>query len=292
MFDTFGGTRENANDGTALLKLLFTMGKSILPNAFVGVESFAPNRLQNNIKRGWQAMAIGSGVLEVWINAFIPRVVGTYTKAIMIGDHAGKTAVPLPNLARAWPGNWGHDWDSGFLTDQRDFSSNRSASVRMQSSADITVSPFGMLFKKAPARTSGTIGVNVKTGEEKGRSDARLQKCRMFIPKVVAMPSRQRVQSDEEVMLIEVYGAASDPLVDFSADIDYRGHFQVIRKKDNSSLAINFYGAIDAFPAFESYARWKGQTKEIFKSSPPKGNTVVNLLGPPNRLIQGSAYFR
>jgi hypothetical protein len=41
----------------------------------------------------------------MWINAFIPRVVAGYTENIVGGRHAGKTAIPLPKMARLNPLN-------------------------------------------------------------------------------------------------------------------------------------------------------------------------------------------
>jgi hypothetical protein len=41
--------------------------------------------------------------LTVWLNAFIPKDVAGYTRALAAGPHTGKTAIPLPGIARTWP---------------------------------------------------------------------------------------------------------------------------------------------------------------------------------------------
>ncbi|MBX7229762.1 MAG: hypothetical protein K1X48_09175 [Burkholderiaceae bacterium] len=57
-------------------------------------------------------------------------------------------------------------------------------------------------------------------------------------------------------------------------------------------MQVNFLGAIDAFPAFEAYASLCGVTRTLFQVPPPKGNTVVDLLGKAKRDVQGVAIFR
>ena len=58
-----------------------------------------------------------------------------------------------------------------------------------------------------------------------------------------------------------------------------------------STLVVSFIGLLDSFPAFEAYASLNGQTKALFTSLPPPGNTVTDLLGDANRPIQGSVLF-
>jgi hypothetical protein len=68
--------------------------------------------------------------ISIWINAFSPRSVPGYTQTLSAGKHAGKTAAPLPGVARLWPGNTLKDWNAGYLTDQRPFDSSPGARGR------------------------------------------------------------------------------------------------------------------------------------------------------------------
>jgi LysM domain len=113
--------------------------------------------------------------VKVWINAFIPRGVVGYTQNITSGPHAGKTAVPLPRLARLNPMNTFKNLDSGFLTDQRSFDRSPAASVRMQSVAEVQVSPLVMISYKH--RSSGTTEVDLKTGLQLDFGVADTSRC-------------------------------------------------------------------------------------------------------------------
>jgi hypothetical protein len=92
------------------------------------------------------------------------------------------------------------------------------------------------------------------------------------------------------VLTLTVEGAANDPLVSASADIDYDGTF-TFRLDASGRLTVEFDGMIDAFPAFECYAKCDNTTKTLFTAPPPSGNTVVNLLLSANRPMFGSVSF-
>ncbi len=248
-------------------------------------------------------------LLTLWINAFIPRDVAGYTRALTTGPNAGKTVVPLPGVARANPLNWAKDWDAGYLTDQRAFSSDRHASARMRSVANIRLRAMRHQVVVQPAgtahETSGTVEVDMDTGQTLGRSNADLTACR-FLPMVRRNRARHRTQGRllflrapvmvnmagrvEYEYLLSVRGAASDPLVSASADIDYDGTFVILPTR--RVVFVDFVGSIDAFPAFEAYARLGNVTKTLFRSAPPAGNTVVDLLGGASRPVRGFTSFR
>src|SRR2546423_4282112 len=94
------------------------------------------------------------GFVNVWIDAFIPRTVPGYTQMLTKGKHTGKTAIPLPGVARLWPGNTVKPLKEGYLTDQRDFGSSSTSSVRMRSLARIQIDPFRLLHTEH--KSSGT----------------------------------------------------------------------------------------------------------------------------------------
>jgi len=274
-------------------------------------------------------MAI-AGPLVVWINAFIPRDVPGYTVPIMRGENAGKTAVPLPGLSRIpvpITNNLIKPPNTGYLTDQRSFSSSANASVRMQSFITIIL-PTGQV--SGLHQTSGTTEVNMETGETRDNADADMSDCQHspaydvgygvaeslysrrnmlrygpdpkgylnFSVFIGLKASRQMSKlwhynpSESKFgLMVNVKGAASDPCVRHAADIDYDVSFFVDVDKEVGRVSVACLGLIDDFPAFEAYAKYLGETHTLFNVPPPPGNTVVDLLGSANRAVAGVAMF-
>jgi hypothetical protein len=227
--------------------------------------------------------------------------------------HAGKTAVPLPGIARLWPGNTLKDLDVGYLTDQRDFDNAFGASSRMTSMCEIEVLTSAII--KQTHTTSGTTEVNLVTGVQSGFGSADMRRCAFtsVINPPKAPPSNAplfahfaagRRESTLPSRILPVKGpssqfgpievwlraAAGDPLVGMAADIDYSGTLKVSEGKPGS-LEVSFEGKLDAFPAYDCYVAYDGITKTVFTSSPPPGKTVADLLGPANRPIWGAVSF-
>lgn len=244
--------------------------------------------------------------LSFWINAFIPKKVPNYTLTLPGGPYAAKTAIPLPAAARIL--NPDKDWDAGYLTDQRDFSSRPEASVRMRSIGKVDVAAHTMQLDQNHV-SSGTTEVDTSTGEVLGWKMAVMKRCAFTSLQPANLDvshflygqyfptswTVNNLQATTTTVHTFVEGMACDPLVRGSADIDYTGHFWISLVKDSNKLLlvqVNFLGKIDAFPAFEAYASFRGITKTLFQSSPPKGNTVVDLLSGANREVKGIATFR
>jgi hypothetical protein len=225
-------------------------------------------------------------VVSFWLNAFIPHTVTGYTTVLKAGPHTGKTAVPLPGIARSWPGNWGKDWECGYLTDQRSWDSSPRASVRMQSLANVELAgsegPF--LLQPQHHTSSGTTEVNLVTGAQTGWKKADMSRCKFSAPP-------RRGCGVFTSLNVELVGKAGDPLVGMAADIDYEGTFTVALGTTPGSVKVSFQGKIDQFPAYDCYASYNGVTKAIFTSSPPAGNTVSDLLGYADRPVSGAAVF-
>jgi hypothetical protein len=240
--------------------------------------------------------------LVVWINAFIPETVPGYTRVLRKGPYTGKTAVPLPRAARLNPLNTLKDWDAGYMTDQRGFSSEPGASSRMQSYAEISVPP-NVAIIRAGHRTSGTMEVDMDTGQQLNYGEAKLGRCK-FSALVMKPPAQPRSNfrtlphvrpfgrwSGAPTYHLAVNAEASDPLVSLAADINYRGKFEICFYPDLGKGYVEFNGFLDEFPAFECYAQLNGRTKSLFTSPPPKGNTVTDLLGWANRKVSGFVTF-
>ena len=248
--------------------------------------------------------------LSMWINAFIPKDVPNYTQKITQGKHIGKTAVPLPNVSRLNPVNWTIPSGAGYLTDQRSFDSSITASHRMQSLLQVELGPKAKINNKAHT-SSGTTEVVIATGKQTGFAYAKMGRCRFFGVVTTAYGAYgRRVQVGQELSalgkpvgvgpnaknkrsyLVRVQAAAGDPLISAAADIDYVGNFVFSYDPANPKQCdVMFEGYLDEFPAFECYAELNGTTKTLFTSSPPAGNTVVDLLGFAKRPISGSASF-
>src|SRR5262249_32257466 len=146
-------------------------------------------------------------VVTFWLNAFIPKTVAGYTKVLPTGPHAGKTAIPLPGIARLWPGNTFKDLDAGYLTDQRGFDSSPSNSVRMQSLAKVELAGAeGPTLIEQKHRSSGTTEVNLVSGVQTGFKVADMTRCKYSV-----LP--RRVSGVFTSLNVELVGKAGDPLV-------------------------------------------------------------------------------
>ena len=249
--------------------------------------------------------------LKIWVNAFIPRNVKGYTMAIDVGEHRGKTAVSLPGLARIDCFNTFKPKNTVYLTDQRGFSSNLTASHRMQSLIDIQLSNNPAVVRMSHT-TSGTTEVDMDTGTVLGFDKAKMTGC-SFSPLMANHPSNavrhnmnrysaQRggfvgnqsaaatAAPSHLVYETRLRASVSDPLVSSSANIDYNGVFKVsINPSRPSYCLIDFEGKIEPFPAFECYAELNGVVKTICTAAPLPGKTVMDLVGNANRFISGRA---
>jgi hypothetical protein len=69
--------------------------------------------------------------VKFWINAFIPRHIPGYTRAVPKGIHLGKTMIPGPQ--RPGFGARRIEVSDCYLTDQREFSNDIHAKSRLHS---------------------------------------------------------------------------------------------------------------------------------------------------------------
>jgi hypothetical protein len=228
--------------------------------------------------------------LKIWINAFIPRIVPDYTIELTQGQHTGKTVVPLPLIAYANPINWDKGPFASYLTDQRSFDADPSASVRMQSLAALTSGLTGWSIDGVGQhRSSGTTEVDRQTGEQLGFATAPMDRC--------AFGGLEGVEVDPGVPFTQhlyLNAAAADPLVSTAADIDYTGVFEIKtwRNPIGADLVlITWQVMLDAFPAFEGYVEYNGSVRTLFAIPPPAGNTVADLPGQANRSYGGVESF-
>ena len=222
------------------------------------------------------------GNLLIWISAFIPGHIAGYTLRVPGGLHGGKTAIPCPLIAT--PAN-PNCFRLGYLTDQRGFDSNPTASARMRSIAEIQlVSP---RLIRAEHQTSGTTEINKNTGAVTCAARANMSRCKFdkFSSSMVPYPA------GDILIKLAFTAAASDPCVNLAADIDYLGNIEILCSPSRGVVEVGFNGKVDSFPAFEMYARLNGLTQTLFRLPPPPGNTVINLLGGASTPVAGKVVF-
>ena len=219
--------------------------------------------------------------LKFWISSFIPENVPGYTIKIGAGPHLGKTAIPLPAVARLWPGNTIKPWNAGYLTDQRGFSDSPTASARMCSLIEIEMTTLSEVSQSHTS--SGTTEIDLSSGAVKGTATATMSRCKYSPGPTVSPPGFSRT----------LEASAGDPLVGMAADIDYKGKLLVASTGvgPGAKITVTFDGLVDNFPAYECYASLNGVTIKLFDRPPPSGNTVTNLLGSAKNPVSGKAIF-
>lgn len=252
--------------------------------------------------------------LKLWINAFIPKDVAGYTRTIRCGAHAGKTAVPLPLVARLNPINLFKNVNAGYLTDQRGFDPGEGASSRMHSMLQLNLAT-GIQILRQEHISSGTTEVDIETGKQLGFGTADMSRCTfgklqpvrrpggsVASPQVyrafpigtglrVARPAPVPANTPEEVG-VTLDAAAGDPLVSTAADIDYEGRFLIkVYSRSPYRVRVELDAKIDAFPAFEAYAALGASVKTLFRAAPPPGNTVTDLAFGASRDVSAAADF-
>jgi hypothetical protein len=232
-----------------------------------------------------------------WLNAFLPKTVPGYTVPLTRGVHAGKTAVPIPQLARIPNFADKHKTlNCGYLTDQRGFSNAIGASCRMQSKIEVDL--WFMTIFSQNHDSIGTTEVDMVSGNQTNFGKADMSRCKykLISPKRAAFPWLPNDENGKPnppppgVINLQLDAAASDPLVKWAADIDYNGMLSIVIGP-NGLLGVSFGGKVDGFPYYDCYVSYKGVTKPMFTVTPPAGNTVMNLPGPARQSVTGSAVY-
>jgi len=135
--------------------------------------------------------------------------------------------------------------------------------------------------------TSGTTEIKKSSGSVTCFKNADMSRCSFHNFRVEPDPT----SPGNFTIKLDVKGAASDPCVNFAADIDYEGTFLVFCSPAAKMVQVSFEGKIDSFPAFEAYASLNGLAKTLFAVPPPPGNTVTSLLGGASTPVGGLARF-
>ena len=205
--------------------------------------------------------------VKFWINAFIPRDIPGYTRAVPAGPHRGKTMIPGPNPAA-----------DCYLTDQRDFSSSLPAKSRMHSLFTLHLTGWPPRFTESHG-CDPTTELDCEDGDVECTDTGSNARMRFSL-----LPGR--VTSPSGPFQIEMNCAGNNPCSPSSrlgGDVDYHGRITVAP----AASRIDFDLTVDAFPAFEAYASINGRPPTtVFRLPPPQGNTVMNLPGGANRRVR------
>ena len=159
-----------------------------------------------------------------------------------------------------------------FETDNRGFSKNIKASARL--TAVIRASK--ILNSHTFERDCGVSRrVNCDNGVREGA-----KRCNSS--DAIKISYRMIERSRHEYRIIfEGRNPFAPPLITPAIDID----LTLIEEWSESKLILTLNGKVDAFPAFEAYARYKNKTKRFFAFPPTPGSTPLNLYGDANRPV-------
>jgi hypothetical protein len=95
----------------------------------------------------------------------------------------------------------------------------------------------------------------------------------------------------------ELEAAASNPLVWGAPDVDWIGQLSIAIIPDSApdgstieKARIDFSGFVEDYPAFEMYAAVNGGPGHpVFQRFPDPGSAPINLSGPADQIIRGTA---
>jgi hypothetical protein len=204
--------------------------------------------------------------LEVWLNVFIPNDVVT-ARQMINGEYAGKIVIEGP------PGS---GW---FLTDSRGFSRRRVVSSRLQLLISIDL-PTGKVEHDA------IPGLTVELDDD----GTVVNQARTSTDRVRVGPVKRSEEGRK--LRIPFKAAVSDPLVLLArlvGDVDVDGTLEVEIAKTWDEVTVRLNGRVDAYPAFEGYARLTekrkvGPTETLFTIAPRDPSLPYMLMGPTTRV--------
>jgi len=207
-------------------------------------------------------------VVEFWINAFIPGNVAGAKRVPGDGEHAGKRMISGPPLSDC------------FLTDSRSFSNDPEAPSRIQLFLTFDLSADKSSYRRS---VGTTFEIDCETGETVGTGRATTSGIR--VKQLVTTLPGKKWQRDFTI-------AASDPLVFLAAvggDVDATGTVAIERR--TNEVILNFSGLVDAFPAFEAYARLRdggrtGDVVTVFQQPPAPEAGPFSLIGFANKPVK------
>jgi hypothetical protein len=200
--------------------------------------------------------------VKVWVNAFIPKNVSGYTKTVPAGPYKDSTMIPGP-----------FTWSDCFLTDQRGFSNHIHAKSRMHCEARLELRDSTAKLTQWH-NCDWTTECDCETGE---------QECRK---KGDTSDMEYTLSRAGSILILSLQANAWNPCSPSSSvggEIDMSATIKI----DPSAKTLSCTARVDSFPAFEAYATINdGEGVQIFRRSPPPGNTVMDLPGTATTTIK------
>jgi hypothetical protein len=163
-----------------------------------------------------------------------------------------------------------------FLTDQRTFSSSKTAKARMHSEARVSFTSSGHSWTQRHY-CDETTEVDCEDGDVEGRKTQRNDNM-----------SFQLSSGSSSRVALNFKAAQNNPLVTLSPNIDLVGTLTV----DRAGKYVEFVGKVDSFPAFEAYVSINGGAPRTIATLGPKpGAGPGSLIDGANRPFRGRVNF-
>lgn len=216
--------------------------------------------------------AVGQTKIHIYIRAFIPREhTGNPGYVRPVPAEPGLFVIPeptfiLPTIPPKCISTGGADC---FLTDNRLFSDDVSASSRAGTEFVLVISGNNVTVEKADGRDIQRTGPTHKV---------ICQTAADIVPPKSASTSSMHIGTPASaggIVQIVVDGRANNPLVTPSPDIKYSGTFTF----DTRTNTLRFQGSTGVFPAYEAYAQLNGgPIVPVFQNTPGPSTTVCDLI--------------
>lgn len=201
--------------------------------------------------------------LDIWISSFIPGSIPGYSRPVP--GAPGRTMIPGPLPI-----------SDCYHTDHRNFSTDPTASARMRSAVEISVSDFSLLGQSH--RCNNTVECDCEDGDVECDKTPSATNLRVL-----------GFQNSAAGCSFRFEGGAGNPCSTGAPEINWLVKVEAKRVGNNISIAVLPGSLVEPFPAFEMYARLNGPAKALFKRAPNPGATPWNLFGNPNQAVSGTA---
>jgi len=231
---------------------LLTGGTSVVEWSLHPVKSHKPRRL------------------SIWINAFLPAILDKdILRVVPAGQYHGQTAIvgPIASI------------NDLFLTDQRSFSLDATASSRLHSLIEVDFDSQAIV--REIHGCSPTVELDDDGDVECGPARASTSGMH-FKDSTFSGPT--------EYLTFEttLKAGASNRCWKGSFDIDYSGKVSAARRLTDNTVLVTYDMLIEPFPAFEMYASVNnGPPIALFRRLPKPGLTPMNLFLFPDVPMQG-----
>ena len=213
--------------------------------------------------------------IRIWVNAFIPRTLESpniYGRTYRNGPD-GATFVLGPDPLRR----------AGYLTDQREFSSDPGAHSRFHAEARIELTPDGVpRLARQDSWCSATVAFDTISGKVLCKKSAGNDELRF-----------EASTESETTLVLALRASAANPCVDvlgFDPSPHIKADLSVNVNTQSRRLQIS--GRVTQFPAFEAYASVNGgPAQAVFRKTPVSNKSPWDLYLGPTEPVSGTRAF-